>query len=168
MAAMDPFDVLTQETAVGERWIEQLHRAAASIRAYGFSADSFSIIADAVVQIDSVLRRHDEIEDQYLFPLLEAHVPDSVGEMRRRRRHIQRSLHELRSIVREIEDGHIYGSTVQDLVHVSDDLVELVRSHLADEDLVLPPLTRQKLTASEYAQLAEKIARHSHPEPEEE
>jgi hemerythrin-like domain-containing protein len=164
MPAMDPFEVLTQETAVGARWIEQLRRAALSIRAYGFSADSFAMMSDAVVNIESALRRHDEIEDQYLFPLLEAHVPDSVGEMRRRRRHIWRSIHELRSIVREIEDGHIYGSTVQDLVHVSEDLVDLVSSHLADEDTVLAPLTREKLTPSEYAQLAANIARYSHPE----
>jgi len=164
MATMDPFEMLMQETAVGARWIEQLRRASASIRSYGFSADSFSMIADAVGNIESALRRHDEIEDSSLFPLLESHVPDSVREMRARRRHIWSALHELRALVREIEDGHVYGSSVPDLVQVADEIVDLVRSHLADEDTVLAPLTREKLTPKEYAQLAADVARYSQPQ----
>jgi len=154
----DPFEILTEDRKEEGRYVAQLERATESIKMYGFSADAFEQIADAVRYIDTVLRRHDRVEEQYLFPLLEPYASESVSEMRENRRQLWHAFNRLQYIVRDIEDGKVYGNSIPDLVDAARFLAKLMNIHLADEDGILLPLSRKKLTPKEYAKLASDIA----------
>lgn len=154
----DPFEILIREGKEEGQYLSQLERAAESIKMYGFSADAFQQISEAVVYIDTVLRRHDKIEEQYLFPLLEPYAQSSVNEMKENRRQLWYAFNRLQYVVSDIEDGRVYGNSVPDLVEAAKYLARLMRIHLADEDGVLIPLSRKKLTPKEYAKLAADIA----------
>jgi hemerythrin-like domain-containing protein len=154
----DPFEVLTQERSDEGRYISQLERAAESIKMYGFSADAFSQITDAVVYIDTVLRRHDQVEERHLFPLLEPYASESVNEMKENWRQLWNAFNRLRYIVSDIENSKVDGNSIPDLVDAAKYLAKLMNIHLADEDGVLFPLSRKKLTPKEYAKLAVDLA----------
>lgn len=154
----DPFEILTQERNEEGRYGSQLERAAESIKMYGFSADSFGQITDAVWYIDTALRRHDQIEERYLLPLLEPYAAESVQEMKENRRQLWNAFNRLRYIVADIEDGKVYGNSIPDLVEAANYLAKLMNIHLADEDGILFPLSRKKLTPKEYAKLAAAVA----------
>jgi hemerythrin-like domain-containing protein len=154
----DPIGILTKEHGDGERYISQLASAADSIRKYGFSADAFAQIADAVLYINTVLRRHNQVEEQYLFPLLEPYASASVSEMRESRKQLWSAFNRLRDIVADIEDGKVFGNSIPDLVDAATYLARYLSVHLADENTVIFPLSRQNLTAKEFAKLAADIS----------
>ncbi len=162
MPASDPFTVLSRESAEETRWIEQLSGAVELIRSYGFSADSFAQIVDAANHIEAALRRHEEIEEVYLFPLLDPHVPESVRDMRERRRQVRNAVHRLRGVIAEIEDSRVYGNSIHDLLREASAMVSHLKVYFADEKSVLFPLTRKTLTPKEYAKFAAEIERRSH------
>ncbi len=162
----DPFKILTKERSDGEQYVSQLARAADSIKMYGFSADAFEQIADAILYIDTVLRRHDQVEEQFLFPLLEPYASDSVDEMRDNRRQLWSAFNRLRDIVGDIEDGKVFGNSIPDLVDAAKYLARLLNIHIADEDSILFPLSRKNLTPKDYEKLASDMSglMQYHPE----
>ena len=160
----DPFEILTQERNEEGRYRSQLERAAESIKMYGFSADAFGQITDAVWYINTALRRHDQIEDEYLLPLLEPYATDAINEMKENRRQLWNAFNRLRYIVADIEDGKVYGNSIPDLVEAANYLAKLMNVHLADEDGILFPLSRKKLTPKEYARLAAAVAHSAEQE----
>ncbi len=162
----DPFEIFIREGKEEGQYLSQLERAAESIKMYGFSADAFQQITDAAVYIDTVLRRHDQIEEQFLFPLLEPYALSSVNEMRENRRQLWYAFNRLQYVVGDIENGRVYGNSVPDLVEAAKYLARLMHIHLNDEDGILIPLSRKKLTPKEYAKLAADIAQTTGSRPD--
>jgi hemerythrin-like domain-containing protein len=158
----DPFEILMHDREEGIHHVATLQRSAESIRLYGFFAEAFNAIAQAVKYIDTVLRKHDQTEERYLFPLLEPHAPESVREMRQNRRELWSAFTRLRDVVEEIEESKVTGSSIHELIEASNAMAQLLRAHLEDEDSILYPLSREKLSPKEYAKLAADIANGTH------
>jgi hemerythrin-like domain-containing protein len=158
----DPFELLLHDREEGIQHVAGLQRSAESIRLYGFFAEAFNAISQAVTYVDTVLRKHDQTEERCLFPLLEPHAPESVREMRESRRGLWSAFTRLRDVVEEIEESKVTGSSIHELIEASNAMAKLLNAHLEDEDSILYPLSREKLSPKEYAKLAADIANCIH------
>lgn len=158
----DPFEILMHDREEGIQHVVTLQRSAESIRLYGFFAEAFNAIARVVTYVDTVLRKHDQIEERYLFPLLEPHASESVRAMRENRRELWSAFTRLRDVVREIQESKVTGSSVHELIEASNAMATLLNADLEDEDSILYPLSRQTLSPKEYAKLAADIANSIH------
>ncbi len=157
----DPIEVLTREHEEGLHYLEQLHTAAHYISSTGFSLDAFLKLADAIRFIDNELRAHNEKEEKYLFPLLERHAGNPTRVMVEEHRELWKVFARIRECVEDIEEGRIYGTTIKELVQTSEQLYELLMSHINKENQVLFPMVKNVLSNEEYAQLQENIVRSS-------
>jgi len=146
----------------GIQQVAKLQRSAESIRLYGFFAEAFTAIVQVVEYVDTVLRKHDRIEEQYLFPLLEPYAGQSVRAMRESRRELWSAFTRLQEIVEEIEESKVTGNSIHELIEASNDLARLLSANLEDDHSILYPLSRQKLSPKEYAKLATDIANSIH------
>jgi hemerythrin-like domain-containing protein len=157
MQSADPLDLLKSEHTELLLELKKIASAAASIQDNGFSAQAFQQIADTTRRIDSRARRHGDIEDHYLFPLLEKHSGESPVTVRHERREMWRVFNELLKAVKDVEDGRIHGTTVRELLQLAHTVDEEFRHHFEKEDTVIFPLARRLLTPTEYAQLTKDV-----------
>ena len=154
----DPILILMKEHEEGLRYLKQLKEAAEQIKTNGFSFEAFENLAQAIRYIDIEIRRHNENEEKYLFPLMERHLNGSSEVMRSEHRELWRAFNSLRTCVKDVEDMKIYATTIRDLVRCSESIVELLTSHITKENDVLFPMAIRILTKEEYRQLAAEIA----------
>ena len=154
----DPIEVLMKEHDEGLQQLKRLGDAAEYIRINGFSNDTFVTISTAICFIDTEIRRHNEKEEKFLFPLMERHVSAPPGVMRSEHRELWRAFTRLHESVEDVEEGRISATTVRELVQSSKALVDLLTSHILKENTVLFPMARQVLTGEEYELLRENIS----------
>ena len=147
---MDPFAMLMQEHEEGLKYLAQLQKAAEYIQANGFSFEAFRDVSEAIRYIDSEIRRHNEKEEQYLFPLIESHVHGPGEAMHNEHRELWRAFKSLRECVREVEEMKIYPTTVRDLIRLSKSIVDLLTDHIRKENEVFFPMAKNMLTKDEY------------------
>lgn len=150
---VDPIAELEQEHALAMEHIRFLEDAARSIRERGFTAASFQTIAEKSVLLGEIFRDHDGIEEKYLFPVVEKFAPEYIREFREEHRTTRRLFTTLRSLVHDLEQGRIHGSSVGDLLRTTQDIVLVLRRHIIGENDILFPLLRQRLDRSEVEAL---------------
>src|SRR5512140_663243 len=81
-----------------EQALQELNKmavAAKSIQTSGFSAEAFQQIADAIRYIGSVVRKHNEKEEQFLFPKMDRHINGYQSLMRHEHRELWGAFNEL-------------------------------------------------------------------------
>jgi regulator of cell morphogenesis and NO signaling len=154
---IDPILLLMQEHEEGIKYLKRLGKAADYIHSNGFSFEAFKDVAEAIRFIDNEIRRHNEKEEKYLFPLLASHASEPVEPMRDEHRELWKAFKYLRECVKEVEEMKIYPTTVRDLVRLSKSIVDLLTNHITKENEVLFPLAKSVLTKDEYALLTREI-----------
>ena len=155
----DPIDILTKEHEAGMAHLEQLRRAAEIMKTEGFGYDAFNKIDESVQFIDSEIRRHNEKEEGYLFPLLELHVKGSSEIMRSDSIDLWKAINCLRECIKDIKELRISPGTVRELINYCSSIVELLSNHFTKENNVLFPMTKALLSPDEYNQLKNDLAK---------
>jgi hemerythrin-like domain-containing protein len=156
--AANPLVILEHQHSVALGSVGELDDAARSIREKGFTAGAFESIARAASFLDDFFRKHDELEERHLFPVIERLDPAQAKAFREEHRSMRNLFAGLLALVRDIEGGRIHGSSVGDLLRTSGEIVTLVRRHIIHENDILYPLIREKLSPAEIEGL-----RHSMP-----
>lgn len=124
--------------------IRELEEAARSIHERGFTARSFDTISSVGATLDEMFRRHEELEEDLLFPELQKIDPALARSFSEEHRTTRGLLGTLHSTIRDIEGGRIHGSSVGDLLRTIRELVTVLRRHIIHEGDVLAPFIRQK------------------------
>lgn len=155
----DPIEILMKEHEEGLKYLKRLGDAAEHIKTYGFSFDAFEDIAEAIRFIDTEIRHHNEREEKYLFPLMDTHATSPSKVIRDEHRELWRAFNNLMESVKNVEELRIYPTTVMELIQNSKAIVELLSNHIAKENEILFPMTKQLLTKEEYEQLGKNIAK---------
>jgi hemerythrin-like domain-containing protein len=153
----DPITILTEDHHKGLKRLEDLERAAGYIKENGFSFDAFTQIAEAIEYINLEIRRHNEIEEKYLFPLLDRHVNGPSHIMHNEHRELWKLFSRLLESVEDVQEGRIYATTIWELVESSRSIVAMLSEHIRKENEVLFPMARKLLTKEEYEQVRHDI-----------
>lgn len=153
----NPIDLLQHEHDKGMQQLSMLENAANSIRAHGFSPEAFEQIAATIRWMNTEVRRHTQIEERFLFPLVEPHMKSLAEQVRGEHRDLWDSFSDLLETVREVEEGRLHGTSIRDVVTIAQTIVELMRAHIKRENTILFPAIRQLLTEDEYKKLLEGI-----------
>lgn len=154
---IDPIVLLMHEHEEGMKYLQRLGEAAEFIKSKGFSLEAFKDVARAVHFIDNEMRRHNEKEEKYLFPVMESHLRGRGEPRRDEHRELWKAVKNLRECVKEVEEMKIYPTTIRDLIRISKSIVELLESQITNENEVLFPLVRSVLTKDEYSRLTQQI-----------
>jgi hemerythrin-like domain-containing protein len=153
----DPLEILQMEHERGLEYAQRLQEAADDIRKHGFSTAAYSRIGEAILFIDTEMRRHNEKEEQFLLPLIEPHIPRSPQEIRREHRALWTAFQDLRRHIQDIEDGRLRGTAIIELVESASLIAEILGEHIAMENEVLFPEVKRLLNAEEYERLTKGI-----------
>lgn len=156
---VDPIEILMKEHKEALQYLKRLGDASDRIKTHGFSFDAFSEIAEAIRYIDTEIRHHNEKEEKHLFPLMNSHVAGPSDVMRDEHRELWRAFNNLMESVKNVEELHIYPTTVKELIQDSKAIVDLLSNHIAKENDILFPMAKQVLTKEEYEQLGKNIAK---------
>lgn len=154
----DPARLLMEEHEQGIMYLTRLEEAAEYMQTKGFSFDAFRDVAEASRFIDTVLREHDEREEQFLFPRMEGYMNGEIESLRREHRELWREFRTFLECVSDVENMKIHTGTVRDLIHSARAVSELLRSHFTKEDEMLFDVAKRVLTTDEYRQLMKNIA----------
>ncbi|HTK82661.1 MAG TPA: hemerythrin domain-containing protein [Bacteroidota bacterium] len=154
---LDPIVLLMHEHEEGMKYLDKLRDAADYIQANGFSFKAFEDVAEAIRFIDNEIRRHNEKEEKYLFPLVEVHVHGPGEVMHNEHRELWRAFKSLRECVKEVEEMKIYPTTVRDLIRLSHAIVDLLSNHIRKENEVFFPMAKNILTKDEYELLTKEM-----------
>ncbi len=152
-----PLSCLMDEHEQALKQLNKMAVAAKSIQTNGFSAEAFQQIADAIRFIGSVVRKHNEKEEQYLFPKMDRHINGYQSMMRHEHRELWGAFNELLKSVKDVEDGRIHGSSIRELLQMANFVVDHLTNHIAKENTVLFPMVKNLLTPEEYEQLTREI-----------
>ena len=142
----DSLSVLTCGNAESLQYIARIETASDSIRLRGFSAHEFENIVDAVEYIDTKFRNQTSIEEQILFPLLEHSVPEQLGKLREEHKQLWTTFKKLQRSVRDIQEGHVYGTSIVELTTIARIMAKLLYTHINDEENLLLPLVKRLLS----------------------
>jgi len=153
----NPLVLLELQHSIALGSVRGLDDAARSIREKGFTAAAFESIASTAAFLDDFFRKHDALEEKYLFPAIEKVDPAQAKAFREEHRSMRNLFAGLLAIVRDIESGRIHGTSVGDLLRTSAGIVTLVRRHIIHENDILYPLTRENLSAAEIESLRRSI-----------
>lgn len=154
----DPIAVLRKEHVDSLDQLAKLENASDSIRFSGFSAEAFHSVAEAIRYIELEFRKHDEKEEQHLFPIIEKHRPGETRIYVEEHRELWRAFRELKTLVQNVEDGRIHGSSIIDLIQTAQFIVDHLRTHIEREEEVLFPLVKQLFTNEDYKRLTKAVA----------
>lgn len=157
----DPLEILIRAHEEGMTRLGVLENAAESIRSNGFSPEAFEQIAETIRWMNTEVRRHTQIEEQVLFPVVERHVRGLAEQMRGEHRDLWNAFSELLSYVREVEEGKLHGSSIMDVVRVALDIVDQMRNHIKREDTILFPAVRQLFSKKEFEELLIGMLQHA-------
>lgn len=149
----DPIDLLVQEHNVGMQHLAVLESASESIKANGFSAEAFEQIAGTIRWMNTEVRKHTEIEERFLFPLIDHHMRSLAEQVRGEHRDLWDSFSDLLQAVKEVEEGRLHGTSIRDIVAIAKSIVDLLRAHIRREDTIMFPAIRQLLTPKQYKEL---------------
>ena len=157
----DPLEILTRAHDEGMDQLGVLENAAESIRANGFSPEAFEQIAETIRWMNTEVRKHTQIEEQVLFPVVQRHVKGLAEQMRGEHRDLWNAFSELLTYVREVEEGKRHGSSIMDVVRVSFDIIDQMRNHIKRENTILFPAARQLFSEKELEELLVGILQYS-------
>ena len=157
----DPIEILMKEHEDGLKRLSELGGAAEYINANGFSFAAYSEITGAIRFINSEIRKHNEKEEKFLFPLMDRHADRQTIVMRNEHRELWKLFNRLLESVEDVEEGRIHPTTIRELVQSSKSLVELLTEHIRKENDLLFPMAKRMLTETEYEQLRQDIARET-------
>lgn len=153
----DPLEILREDHTKGLEKLEKITEAAKSIQTEGFTATAFQQISDSVRFIGAEMRKHHELEERYLFPLLDKHLFESPNIIRHERREMWQMFHELLVVIKDVEDGRIHGTTIRELVQSAFNVVERFKNHIDRENNIIFPMVKLLLASEEYERLRECI-----------
>ena len=158
MKELDPLQALVDEHTEQLVQAQFLESSAHSIRINGFSVEAFEQMLGAINYFDTEMLEHNRREEKYLCPLLARHVEGPTDSLLHDHRELRIAIADLRSSVREVEDGHLYAASIRQLVRASQTVVDEIRNHIEKENNVIFPLVRRCLTSKEYKQLKHDLA----------
>ncbi len=157
--AIDPIKVLIREHNEGLQHLAVLENAAESIKMNGFSPEAFEQIAETIRWMNTEVRRHTEIEEKFLFPLIDRHMRSLADQVRGEHRDLWDLFNDLLHAVREVEEGRLHGTSILDIVAIVKSIVTLLRTHVRREDTMVFPAVKQLLTKGEYDELLAGISK---------
>ncbi|MEX2116594.1 MAG: hemerythrin domain-containing protein [Bacteroidota bacterium] len=155
----DPIKVLIREHNEGLLRLAVLENAAESIKMNGFSPEAFEQIAETIRWMNTEVRRHTEIEEKFLFPLIDRHIRPLADQVRGEHRDLWDLFNDLLRAVKEVEEGRLHGTSIRDIVAIAKSIVELLRTHVRREDTLVFPAVKQLLTKDEYDELLVGISK---------
>jgi len=156
---LDPIKVLIREHNEGLQHLVVLENAAESIKLNGFSPEAFEQIAETIRWLNTEVRRHTQIEEKFLFPLIERHMGSLAEQVRGEHRDLWDLFNDLLQAVKEVEEGRLHGTSIRDIVAIAKSIVELLRAHVRREDTMVFPAVKQLLTRDEYDELLVGISK---------
>lgn len=155
----DPIKVLIREHNEGLVRLAVLESAAESIKLNGFSPEAFEQIAETIRWLNTEVRRHTQIEEKFLFPLIDRHMRSLAEQVRGEHRDLWDLFNDLLRVVKDVEEGRLHGTSISDIVAIVRSIVELLRAHVRREDTMVFPAVKQLLTKDEYDELLVGISK---------
>lgn len=152
-----PIDLLLEDHARGLDQLSMLEQAAESIRANGFSPEAFEQIAATIRWMNTEVRKHTEIEERHLFPLVESHMKAVADQVRGEHRDLWDAFSDLLTAVKEVEEGRLHGTSIRNVVMITGMIVELMRAHIRRENTIMFPAVRELLSHTDRLRLLEAI-----------
>ncbi|GJQ21035.1 MAG: hypothetical protein HBSIN02_13900 [Bacteroidia bacterium] len=156
-----PIDILLQDHEKGMHQLSMLEQAAESIRVNGFSPEAFEQIAAIIRWMNTEVRKHTEIEERLVFPLVESHMKSLAEQVKGEHRDLWDAFSDLLTAVKEVEEGRLHGTSIRNVVSIAEMIVDLMRTHIRREDTILYPAIRQLLTNNQRQALLEAINKAS-------
>jgi hemerythrin-like domain-containing protein len=153
----NPIDLLLHDHEKGMVQLSLLEQAAESIRVNGFSPEAFEQIAATIRWMNTEVRKHTEIEERLVFPLVESHMKSLAEQVRGEHRDLWDAFSDLLAAVKEVEEGRLHGTSIRNVVSIAEMIVELMRTHIRRENTILFPAIRQLLSNKERQDLLEAI-----------
>ena len=150
-----------ERRAQGMHHLQILENAADSIKANGFSAEAFEQIAETIRWMNTEVRRHTKLEEQYLFPLVEHHMKSLADQVKGDHQDMWDSFSDLLDTVKEVEEGRLHGTSIRTVVAIARTIVEQMRAHIRRENTILYPALKELMTEQESSALLEGI-QHYH------
>jgi hemerythrin-like domain-containing protein len=157
----DPLELLKADHVEAMHRLQVLENAADSIKANGFSAEAFEQIAETIRWMNTEVRRHTKLEEQYLFPLVEHHMKNLADQVKGDHRDMWDSFSDLLDTVKEVEEGRLHGTSIQTVVAIARTILEQMRNHIRRENTILYPALKELMTEQESSALLEGI-QHYH------
>ncbi len=154
----DPLVILMDEHHHAIKQLLKLEKAVTSMNDTGFNRDAFEVLAETIRFFERDFRKHDQKEEQILFPLLEQHQPGITSAYRTEHRELWGEFNHLLSCVNDVEDGRLRGSSRVELVESAKRLIDLLRTHIINENTFLFSQTKNLLSHEELNSLGDKMA----------
>lgn len=148
----DPIAILMDEHDQALKLIEQLRAATQLIKREGFSLKAYTEISEVIQFINTQMRSHDVKEEDILFPLMERHTSEFSRVLRYEHRELWSAMNQLTHIVNDIANSNIHGTSISELVHTSQFVIDHLTSHIEKENTRLFPMVKQLLSPPEYDQ----------------
>ncbi len=153
----DPLAILMEEHHHAIKQLLKLEKAVGSMNDSGFNRDAFEVLAETIRFFERDFRKHDQKEEQLLFPMLEKHQPGITIAYRSEHRELWGEFNHLLSCVHDVEDGRLRGSSRVELVESAKRLIDLLRTHIINENTFLFSQTKNLLTPEELHTLGDNM-----------
>ena len=153
----DPLEILTLEQQEELNYCALMEAATASIRTKGFSKEAFEQIGFCARALAALVRKHHDIEENILVPASEHHRINLPTSMKTERRELNKAFMQLIEVVKDVEDGKIYGNIVSELHQTVTHAAELLKASIAKKNNALIPLAKKAMTVKEYNQLKKEF-----------
>ncbi len=122
---------------------------AAHVLREGFVEDAYLRLNIAITFIDGEVRRHNEQEERYLFPVMEKHGAVPTALFVEEHRALWKAYEALRETAKEIKTN----GRGEELVKQAMEVVATLSDHIAKENDMLFPMAKEMLTKEEIEEL---------------
>lgn len=131
-----------------------LNNTAEAIREHGYSDDAIARMRKAVAFINSDVRKHNEREEEYLFPEMERVMPASgpTGVMRSEHRALWEALTSLEKELPCVHPG-ADDAALRSICAYAFAVAELLTNHISKEDNILFPMAERALPPAQLEEL---------------
>ncbi|MBI3092088.1 MAG: hemerythrin domain-containing protein [Candidatus Tectomicrobia bacterium] len=151
----NPLDLLTEQHQHGLRELDRLDAALSRVQTSGNLAAELATIRQAVTFLDTEVRQHNQIEEDHLFPVLEATAPGGpIGVMLDEHRELWAALDALQNSLRKLAARSTDEAARDLLLREGLHICDLLRNHIAKEENILFPSARECLTPSQLERIS--------------
>lgn len=154
---IDPIALFMQEHAATLLHLAALNRASHSLRDYGYSADSYARLVDALKFLQDEVGGHNSREEEALFPVLDRYVEGPTAVMRKEHKILKRELRRLRHSTQALSRNRVSKKALKVTCEQAQVVVHEFVNHIHKENNILFPLVQKFLTKDALREIARRM-----------
>lgn len=147
---------LTIEHRGALQQLETIRETAESLAKTGYSETAFQRLLNAVNFIDIDIRRHNQQEEDFLFPLLDKVLPPQgpTSVMRSEHQQLYAGYSKLQALIEAVARSRDDETARGELLKAAEFIVTLLTNHIYKEDHILFPMAERMLTDEQWESIA--------------